>query len=572
MNIDNENKKYVSVKISRPDPHKDEAQSTGADLKKPAPIPSTGDSLVDTANQIFYEIEYGICDIPGVGKFVPKSQKIERSEKDPIRERFTQMRSIKCSYPFAYNSNRFFDRTVQHIKAEEFYKQALFMKDFEDDYENITPMLQYYPCYQLMGYEQLRTYFTWRTKIRQGTVIEASLSYAFLYIYELLHNIGVQSPEEGLEKLISFWQNFRMYAASLDKYVLRWLKDYHIYYTLPHSFKEFIIKNELSAYYPEALGQENDFSLFSSLSKYDIKKSKFFTPDREELIIECFNFTIERLREVFLQNGMDFDDTVFRPEKKMPLWTPFKEALFFPWLRQEDKQIIISKSEIYICKDNVWSFSTVLTSDSGKAFVAYILKQMESTLRNTVGYKYKISADIDNVTHEAIFKLSECGVSLKKEIELAVSLFYKEKNKIVVNVDASKLSQIRKEALQTQEKLIVPENEEPPIFKGTEMPPKEADLPKIDIPDITNTLEVHESIWDKFKENLSDMEIKILRSVIYNGTALEEIARTFDVLPEILADGINEKAVDFIGDNILDGDFLIYPDYEEELKEMVKDI
>ena len=39
----------------------------------------------------------------------------------------------------------------------------------------------------------------------EGRVEHVSLSYAFLYIYELLNNIGVDSPEEGLGQLLFFW-------------------------------------------------------------------------------------------------------------------------------------------------------------------------------------------------------------------------------------------------------------------------------------------------------------------------------------------------------------------------------
>lgn len=44
------------------------------------------------------------------------------------------------------------------------------MEDFEDDYDGDAPFSMYYPCYQMMGYEQLRTYFSWRSKVRKGFV------------------------------------------------------------------------------------------------------------------------------------------------------------------------------------------------------------------------------------------------------------------------------------------------------------------------------------------------------------------------------------------------------------------
>ena len=39
---------------------------------------------------------------------------------------------------------------------------------------------------------------------------------------------------------------------------------------------------------------------------------------------------------------------------------------------------------------------------------------------------------------------------------------------------------------------------------------------------------------------------------------------------EVLVDGINEKAMDFIGDNLLDEEFVLYDDYKEQVKELIK--
>ena len=134
-------------------------------------------------NGLFYEIEYDSVPVPGVGKYVLKSQKIEEPEKDEIRELFYQMRDISRNHRSKYDFSRFFDRRVQNDNAIIFYEQGLFMKDFEDDYAGNTQLSQYFPNYQMMGYEQLRTYFTWRTRVRKENIVNTSLAYTFLYIY-----------------------------------------------------------------------------------------------------------------------------------------------------------------------------------------------------------------------------------------------------------------------------------------------------------------------------------------------------------------------------------------------------
>jgi len=267
---------------------------------------------------IFYEIDYDSHPVPGVGKFVRKAQaqKIEDPENDDLRKLFGQMRDIARNLRAKYDYSRFFDRRTQNENSAIFYQQALFMKDFTDDYEGYVRFSQYFPYYQLMGYEQLRSYFTWRTKVRQGNITETSLSYAFLYIYELLSNIGVTDPNDGLDKLMSFWKSFGNYTKLLDSYMLRWLKDYHVYYELPQSFDEFVRANDLVDYYPELKKTDDTFDLFCSISKYNIKNSTFFNDSTSQMISDCFSFVLEKIRLDFEAAGMNFDSVLFRPTRK----------------------------------------------------------------------------------------------------------------------------------------------------------------------------------------------------------------------------------------------------------------
>ena len=508
-------------------------------------------------DDIYYEIEYDSSPIPGVGKFVPKPQKInniEEMETDETRILFNQMRDIARTHRSSYGFSNFFDRRVQHNNAGIFYKQGMFMKDFTDDYADITHFSQYYPCYQMMGYEQLRTYFTWRTKVRDGIVSDTSLSYAFIYIYELLANIGVDSHLDGLNKLLYFWEAFKPHNNTLDRYVLKWLKDYHIYYELPHSFSDFIEKHDLINHYPEAADMTNPaniFNLFCSVSRYDIKNSAFYSAGNVNIAVDCFNFVVNKLRQISATNGINFDESIFQPTKKLSAWAPFEGALFYKWLKQPDRQVILSANEIYICSQNQWTFSTTITSESGKHLIGYVMKQMEATLRKVTNYKYKISTNINIVSHTIVGKLNEAGTSLEKVVTDAVLEFYREATKTVVKVDADALAAIRQEALATQEKLIIEEHNEEQ---------KEDDK------------EQEETISEEnldLKSIFTEIEIKALHVILYGEMEIKKFADEHGVMLEVLVDGINEKAMDFIGDNLLDEDFTLYDDYKQQVEELI---
>ncbi len=524
---------------------------------------------------MYYEIEYDSSPMPGVGRFVLKSQKIEAPLKDETREIFERMRGIaRENRSLLSNCSKFYDKKVQQENSRIFYKQGMFMKDFEDEYQESVPYTAYFPYYQMMGYKQLRTYFTWRTQVRKGYVTDISLSYAFLYIYELLCNIGVKAPQEGLDKLLFFWNEFRVYNSSIDKYVLRWLKDYHIYYELPQSFREFIDKSNLVMYYPELAASEDNFDLFCTISKYDIRNSVFYTDDKVKLIKDCFYFTIDRLKNIFAEKDINFEDIIFYPTKKMSVWTPFKDALFYPWLRQRDRRVVLSAKEIYICSQNKWTFSTVLTTESGRQLVGYVMKQMESVLRQAVKYKYRLTASIHTVNTATVNRLLNVGISLEQVITDTVIEFYRERTKTIVKVDLDTLDKIRREALLTQEKLIVPEEESAlQSVNAVALQSMEAVLVQDKVTSFTESMESSEGEpWKELKNALSQTEREALLMVLNGAGNIKQFADKHGIMLEVLLDGINEKAMDFIGDSLLEDGFTVYKDYIEQVKGMVEEI
>ena len=558
-------------------------------LKVPEDMASKGLQKAEAARLVsqdqdsFYEIEYDSCPIPGVGKFVLKSQKIEEPKKDEKRELFHRMREIAKAYRFTDNNNsRFYDRRVQQDNAIIFYKQGMLLKDFSDDYTESVPFSQYFPYYQMMGYGQLRTYFTWRTQIRKGNVADISLSYAFLYIYELLANIGVSNPRDGLNQLMSFWKAFRTYNQSIDKYILRWLKDYHIYYELPHSFKNFIEHNDLTRHYPKMTNLDDTFHLFCTISKYNIRKSIFFSGENEKLITDCFCFVLKKLRQISEDIGLQFDYSIFQPTKKMSEWKPFKGALFYQWIKQADRRIVLSENEIYICSNNKWTFNTTITSENGRQLVGYIMKQMEVALRKAVEYKYKLSANSSSVTHEVIDLFHKANLSLEKIINSAVAEFYREVTKTIVIVDQNALSRIREEALLTQEKLIVPEQDksiipkpEKPVVPDTPVQIEldfsflnKRDTPSMPEPDLVPAPACNN--WQSLKNAFTAVELGALSTVVRGNTELKKYADECGIMLEVLIDGINEKAMDFIGDYLLDDEFTLFDDYKIQVKELIK--
>lgn len=520
---------------------------------------------------------------------------------DPIRQIFYQMRSLATGNPWNRN-----DILI-------FYQQAVFMADFEDNYEEEYPCTMHYPNYQRMSYEQLRTYFTWRSKVRRGNYHPVSISYLFLYAYELMNGIGFTKTEDGLNSLIQLWEFARTYDDSLDRYIPQWLRDYGVYYNLAHEFQALVQHNHMQAFYPELhLTEWNPsfyLDLWCRISNYDIRTSKFYTDEYKELIRACVPYVIRSLDEYFHTIDLSIQDFIFVPYQMIGAcseqlkWPPFQGALFYPnpdhptqksetntvsYEQVEDLTIELSKFNVYYRKNSSWFYQSAILLDSGRKIAGFILKQIEVLLREHEKFKYKIKStelQLDEVIHNPSVKMKIVTqqVQLKQLIKQSVEEFIREKNRTIVSVDLSNLSKIREEAQETLETLSIPEElVEPTVissFVEEEIPTSlfvtkvTQDEPEYEYEEELQDLssmnkETNEqNEFTEFVAILSESERKAIQCILQKKDVLS-VAQSEGIMLEVLLDSINEKASDTIGDLILDTDedVMIYEDYEEVLR------
>lgn len=507
-----------------------------------------------------------------------RAQAIDKTLIDKKRLTFYAMRQIaKIKY------------SIITDEAKLFYKQAVFMKDFEDDCRKRTSFSSYFPKYQAMTYEHFRTYFTWRTKVRKGRVEDTSATYAFLYVYELLLNIGVDSPQEGLDKLMDFWYAFRLYGDVLNKYMLQWLKDYHVYYELPKSFEDFAIEHNLRVCYPPIFAyganRRERFEILIGISSYDIRNSIFYTKQTSKLIHDCFDFVFNGLCQLSAKAKYRFEDIVFYPVARESPWKPFNRALFHPALKQPDRQVVFSDAEVYTCRNNNWTHSTVLFTDDGRELIGYIMREMEISLRKIFQFKHKISSKRIMCRASIHEKLDLMGFSLNSSIINLIMEFYRELTRTEIVVDVDNLVRIRKEALHTQKKLIVSDEmavvmgktpaSKPTSKSKSKQTKKSASKPAL--VDIAEAVEIAPlasgvgDIWASFKECLTQTELDAL-SCMLQAQDVKVFANEKRIMLEVLVDEINQKAVDCIHDTILEfsDTVILYEDYVEKIKEMVE--
>ncbi len=546
---DQTRKKYAAVKIP-------ETRENTKKAEDPAPLEAP-----ERKRDVFYELEYDESP-PGRKEKILRVYLAEKTDRD-VRERFEKMWDIgrDIGSSVRWNSPSLLEVQTQKERAKIFYRQGRFMTDFEDHYGGFSECTSPSPLYEKMTYSQLRTYFTWRTRVRAGEVKDTSLAYAYLYVYELLNNIGLENPQEGLDALMFFWVRFRNFHPEMTETMNRWLKDYHIFYDMMPGFEDFVKKYHLEGAYPEGDSPSDSFDSACDLSKYDVRCSRFYTPENEPLIRNCYNYLIISLRLAFASAGLNFNRILCYESGAMSVWTPFQGAPFFPRTRQRNRVVTISDTEVYECYQNNWKHHTETISQKGRNLLTYCLKKMESEIRAQTRYPYtlKVNASLIDVSLSATLKKKD--IRLDQIIADAVDEFCQKAWRPVMQVDTKSLDQIREDSRIIQEKLTVEEEEIPVPVK-----PQKEEKPAPKPVSMENT-----DPWAVFKASLSPLEMGALRALSRGEKSLEAYAAGQGVMAEVLSDGINDKAVDALGDQVLDGEFVIYEDYAEQVKEMVSE-
>ncbi|MCL2422240.1 MAG: TerB N-terminal domain-containing protein, partial [Defluviitaleaceae bacterium] len=388
----------------------------------------------------------------------------------------------------------------------------------------------------------------------------------------LLSGIGVNSSEEGLDKLMAIWSAYHEQDHDIKRYLPGWLKDYHVYYALSHSFTDFINKYKLQAYYSDLLlfesDAENSLDLWGSVSNYKVDKSKFYNSDDGTLLKDCFYAVLNGIRTFCVSRNTRIEDLFVYEVSKKLTWYPFRQALFYSWLRQPDRQVEIPGPEAYYCRNNRWTTDIAIHHSGRAVLVGYIIKKTEACLRQTIKYKYKITVDPD-VVNRSFQKLKALRITLTdldQVIENSVTAFYRDINRTVVTVDHGSLARIREEASGTQDMLIVPEVE--PVSSSPSITPTLVST----LQESQMDLKSETDNWSILKNELSTIELEALKILLadVSETGIKAFANKNGIMIEVLADGINEKAADHIGDNLLDEDMIIYEDYAEKIAELVR--
>lgn len=422
-----------------------------------------------------------------------------------------------------------------------FIKQGKLLAGYEDDYVYNRRVTHYFPTYQSLTNPELRGYFSWRTKLRRGNLQKTSLTYAFLYIYELLNQIGVADPVDGYRKLTEFRDAYGALDDGILPYLNLWLMDYVVYYNLDAG----LLADDPQVRFNRGIavldsiqsrGDEEVIRAVKQLSPKWLERSKFYREYRED----CDTVTVRVLRRMSAHYNARCKKTMV--EQYFGSFSQYRVILFDAAVFHErqvegSRQYKVDENYIYRCRNGLWSVQkyNCLPHSNGK--LGDVLKAIDGVMRECYGYGRPIQYKLD--TKWILKIIQEEARNLLAEKKAA------EEKK--VTIDYSRLARIRSDAAVTRDRLMVEEEAE------EEAPPAQTPAPAEEPEDTPLTKD----------------EYRLLQSLLYGRDY--GWVRSSGLMLSVLVDGINDKLYDTFSDSVLLGDDPpeLIEDYIADLKEMI---
>lgn len=366
-------------------------------------------------------------------------------------------------------------------EAELFYRQGMFMADFEDDCPYHGVFKSYFPTYSAMSDRQLRGYFTWHAAVRRGAIEETSLSFAFVYLYELICGIGVKTPEEGFAAIESFWQTYRCFAPEIDRFAGVWLQDYVVYHGLPARLLEpyktlafdralidlrhadaeaaaLAIQTRGSAAKrkrgesalplpPRDAFEQRLFSAIDALSTYHLAGSRLYRQEPQALRhVACAVFV--RMGEYHRKHRSGTLLEAWFGEEVALAYTMFGSAVFFDPNPPVEARYELDEIHRYRCSKGTWTCERHHGGRSKSPKLGSLMRAVDRTLRLALDFEHPLKDD--GKTAKYVQKIIDDEV-------LAWTRWSESHAPRRIEIDLRALDGIRATAAATREALLIDE-------------------------------------------------------------------------------------------------------------------
>lgn len=243
----------------------------------------------------------------------------------------------------------------------------------------------YMPQYASMSQDQLRWYLYWRDNVRHGVYLATDYSYIFLYVYEIINLPDKIAPRNGLDMLCDLWLAYREQLPRLDRYLGEWVCDYCLIYELPAplerladilpalistlTFREFYVAFDSTGECPITA------QLCDVLTGAAWRQSKYLTPENRPLFEEhLYGAVLGALRYAW-ETDADFVSLL-----------GFSEV-------QQSRNAFSGALCTYACKRRIdVSYLSLSRSYQLKFIISDLFKLAENCIRAHLGIKARLNA------------------------------------------------------------------------------------------------------------------------------------------------------------------------------------
>ncbi|MCQ2354068.1 MAG: TerB N-terminal domain-containing protein [Clostridia bacterium] len=455
---------------------------------------------------------------------------------------------------------------------EQFCKTAQRVSGIEGKEVPYVPFFSYMPQYSQLTEAQFEYYLWIRTAVRKGLAPCADYSYILLYLYELINLSDMTPPEKTLNDMTDVWLAYRESFPRLDVQIAEWLCDFCLINHIDPPYKKLgkissdIFKNaSLKEFYIDTSGDGSVYArlLMKYCSNYDFCKSKFASGGNADLYRKHGEGVIAAAlagdkdgTRPFLSAGLQDSRTVR---------DSYTGALCSPRIKK--------RIEIEYC-----SFSH---SHELRFIITDLLKYSENRIRAYLGIKSKLScpglnADLKKTADRYFDSVLPVKSRTPAENVPAYEKYYEPQKSELTFEAASKIEEL---SWETTEKLV-------DAFTDSDK--------KDEIYSVNETGNISDNISHDILKNIAPIvknvgnedfsytgagsgftpdEIRFLCAALENNRAEQErLSVIMGKLTDAAADSINEKAVEILGDIILEDSgngYCVIDDYIEDVRSII---
>ena len=470
---------------------------------------------------------------------IPFADSGDDPAKKIIPQRLRQLRRM-----FSYG------RETMRSKAESFFRQAVFMKDYEDDVPWEGEFFCYYPTYSDLTTSQLRGYFTWRARVRRGEYLPIPCSAAYIYIYELLNGIGASSPEDSLRKLKELEDGFIGTGAGneqMRKNLHRWSFELAVINGLPpdvilNDIAPDIARTDASLLILNEPVDRSDEEIADALGFIGGKKYENAVKNYPDKAAHLFSKVWRNAVSVSRRQGQDVFARCFGIRRSR-YWYPLENTLYFDRGTPGSRTVKLGECRTYEQIGGMWyetSFNSICMDS--KPFQG-LLHETDALLRRhfRTGHYLKESKK-DKWAEPYVTAVINELIEAEKEAA-----------RPKISIDLSGLEKIRSDALVTRDSLLTEE--------------EIAEMNAADTADIQDEDAAVGTDEGMAGIGLDAVHIAVLRRLL-RGEPADDIIKENRIMPSIAADAINEALYDEIGDTVLeceDDTLTVVEDYREDV-------